>query len=324
MNAMSMTPESIAVNVQNFVRAETDAYFSRFVVLAGLGALQHRRTPTAIKDQDVVRMNRDTLYSAGVFDLGAGPVTITLPESKERFMSLQLIDEDHYTSAVIYDAGAHDVTKDLIGTRYVALILRMLVDPNDPDDVREVNLLQDAVRLEQGAVGSFEVPAWDTATLAAVRETLKYVAPAVPLGGERFGRRDQVDPMTHLIGTATGWGGNPSADAAYFPAFPKRNDGVTEHRLTVKDVPVDGFWSVSVYNRDGYFEENDENAYSVNNLTAVRDDDGSVTIQFGGDRTSARNHLPITPGWNYTARMYRPRQAILTGDWSFPEPQPVD
>ncbi len=55
------------------------------------------------------------------------------------------------------------------------------------------------------------------------------------------------------------------------------------YRLTVKDVPVDGFWSVSVYNKDGYFQKNARNAYSVNNVTAKPNADGSVTIQFGGD-----------------------------------------
>ena len=31
----------------------------------------------------------------------------------------------------------------------------------------------------------------------------------------------------------------------------------------MKDVPVDGFWSVSVYNAEGYFEPNDLNADSL-------------------------------------------------------------
>jgi hypothetical protein len=28
-------------------------------------------------------------------------------------------------------------------------------------------------------------------------------------------------------------------------------------------------------------------------------------------------------GWNYTVRMYRPRQELLDGAWTFPEAQPV-
>jgi hypothetical protein len=29
-------------------------------------------------------------------------------------------------------------------------------------------------------------------------------------------------------------------------------------------------------------------------------------------------------GWNYTARLYRPRSDILSGKWKFPEAQPAN
>jgi hypothetical protein len=68
----------------------------------------------------------------------------------------------------------------------------------------------------------------------------------------------------------------------------------------VKDVPVDAFWSVTVYNAEGYFQPNEYNAYSFNNITATKSADGSVTIQFGGCDGKIPNYLPITPRWNYT------------------------
>lgn len=96
------------------------------------------------------------------------------------------------------------------------------------------------------------------------------------------------------------------------------------YRLNVKDVPVDAFWSVSVYNAQGYFEKNAANAYSLNNLTAKKSSDGSITIQFGGCDNSASNCLPTVAGWNYTVRLYRPRAEILDGTWTFPQPQPIN
>ena len=48
-----------------------------------------------------------------------------------------------------------------------------------------------------------------------------------------------------------------------------------------------------------------------------------MTIQFGGCDGKNANCLPITPGWNYWVRFYRPRREILDGTYKFPEPQPV-
>ena len=93
--------------------------------------------------------------------------------------------------------------------------------------------------------------------------------------------------------------------------------------MTFKDVPVDGFWSISLYNDKGYFEKNSFNAYSLNNLTAKRNVDGSFTVQFGGCDGKIPNCLPITKGWNYTVRLYRPRKKILDGSWKFPEAKPA-
>jgi hypothetical protein len=134
-----------------------------------------------------------------------------------------------------------------------------------------------------------------------------------------FGSKERVDPVQHLLGTAAGWGGNPVTDAYYAGATPDRNDGKTAYRLTVKDVPVDGFWSISVYNKDGFFEKNDRGVYSLNNVTAKRDADGSVTVQFGNCDNAAGNCIPISPGWNYVVRLYRPRKEVLEGSWKFPE-----
>ncbi len=139
-----------------------------------------------------------------------------------------------------------------------------------------------------------------------------------------FGDVDQVDVVRHMIGTAGGFGGNAEADAICLSIFPEKNNGTTPYVLKVKDVSVErnGFWSISLYNGDGYFQKNDENAYSFNDITSKRGSDGSITIHFGGDPKQS-NYLPIMKGWNYTVRMYRPGKAILDGSWKFPRPVPA-
>lgn len=88
-------------------------------------------------------------------------------------------------------------------------------------------------------------------------------------------------------------------------------------------MPVDGFWSVSVYNAAGYFEKNPRNSYSVNNITGVPNADGSVTVRFGDFPDSVPNAIPTPEGWNVVVRLYRPRPEILTGAWALPELVPA-
>ncbi len=59
-----------------------------------------------------------------------------------------------------------------------------------------------------------------------------------------FGTRAEVDPVRHLIGAASAWGGNSDRDALYLTLVPPPNDGNTVYRLAVGRVPVDGFWSI--------------------------------------------------------------------------------
>lgn len=313
--------KSVRVTVENFVRAETDNYFAKFIREGSLGKFSHQRELIPIDKQSVIRMNRDTVYSQAIFDLDAGPVTITLPDSGKRFMAIQLVNQDHYTPEVIYRPGPHRLTRDLIGTRYFLALVRTFVIPGDKGDEQVVHRLQDAIKVEQHGSGSFESPAWDQESLTRMRDAVNSVVAANGgLNSSRmFGRKDEVDPIQHLMGTAAGWGGNPKSDAFYAGGAPDQNDGKTVYRLTVKDVPVDGFWSVSVYNKEGFFEKNSRNAYTLNNVTAKPNSDGSVTIQFGGCDGDTVNCLPITPGWNYIVRLYRPRKEILDGVWKLPE-----
>ncbi|MFN0129310.1 MAG: DUF1214 domain-containing protein [Verrucomicrobiales bacterium] len=319
----SAIADPVPVTALNFARAETDMYFSRFVARGGLGKFDHNRTPTPIDKQDVIRMNRDTLYSAVVFDLDAAPVTITLPDAGKRFMSLVLINEDHYVINTVYAPSSMTGTREQAGTGYVVALVRTFVNADDPADVQAANAAQDAVTIEQAKTGMFEVPQWDPVTHEKAREALLSLAALGGIQEPRFGRKDEVEPISWLLSTASGWGGNPQRDALYLPMFPRISDGRAAYALKVKDVPVDGFWSITMYDAKGFMFENGQEAYSLNNVTAKADADGTVSIQFGGAPKAASNFLPITPGWNYLVRLYRPRREILDGSWKFLEAQPV-
>ncbi|MGY6250734.1 DUF1254 domain-containing protein [Bosea thiooxidans] len=315
--------QSVPVNIDNFKRAETDFYMAKTVNAGGLGKFVHTRAPTPIDNQPVVRMNRDTLYSQALFDLDAGPVTITLPDAGKRFVSMQVISEDHYTPMVVYKPGRTTLTRDKVGTRYAFVAIRILVDPNDAKDLAQVHALQDAVKVDQKSAGTFEIPDWDLVQQKKIRDALEALSAASGSFTNAFGPKGKVDPIKHLLGTASGWGGNPDKDASYVSVTPAKNDGRTVYKLRVKEIPVDAFWSISVYDDKGFFQKNDDDAYSVNSITGKKSADGTLDIQFGGCDGKITNCLPITPGWNYTVRLYRPRAAILNGTWKMPEAQPA-
>lgn len=312
------------VTVDNFTRAESTRFFSGVVKRGGFGQFAHHRQLLPIDKQGVVRPNRDTLYSSAVFDLDAGPVTVTLPDAGDRYFSMIAIDEKQNTPGVVYKAGNYTFSKAQLGSRYVLLGVRTLVDPASPQDMKAAHALQDAVKVRQdGGPGHFQMPAWDPVSQNKVRTALLALASTVPDSRGMFGSDEQVEPVRHLIGSASAWGGNPEKDAFYLNITPKRNDGTTVHQLKVKDVPVDAFWSVSVYNEAGYFQQNQYGAYTLNNLTAKKADDGSVTVQFGGCDGETPNCLPTVPNWNYMIRLYKPQPEILDGAWKFPEASPL-
>jgi len=322
--AQSPSGTAVPVTVDNYNRAQSDAYFGLTIKAGAFGKFVPGRELAPIDRRLIIRPNRDTLYSLAVFDFDAGPVTVTLPDPGKRYMVMQVANEDQYTPAVLYGAGRHTLTKEGIGTRYGIVVVRMLVDPANPQDFQQIHALQDALTASQQSSGTFEIPNWDEASLKKVRAALLQLGETISDTRRMFGAAEhQVDPVRHLVGTALVWGGLPEKDALYLPVTPARNDGTTVHKLTVKDVPVGGFWSISVYNAEGYFQPNQYNAYSVNNITAKKGADGSVAIQFGGCDGKIPNCLPIIKGWNYTVRLFRPRPEVLDGTWKFPETQPV-
>ncbi|GAA3629174.1 DUF1254 domain-containing protein [Microlunatus ginsengisoli] len=273
----------VKVNVDNFVRAETDRMFAGIQFDAGgVNTFAHNRTPAPIDKQTVIRLNRDTLYSFAVTDISAG-ATLTVPETDGRYLSVMIVNRDHFINKVFHDPGTYELTAEEFDADYVLVAARTLVDPRDPDDVAKVAAIQDRLGLTARSARTFEMPEYDPASFDRTRGALLALAHDMDNFARSFGRRGEVDPVRHLIGTAAGWGGLPDTEATYVGVAPDLPVGEYELRIA-DDVPVDGFWSISVYNAAGYFEPNTADAYTINSIAAAREDDGSVVVRFGGGR----------------------------------------
>lgn len=318
--------ETVPVTLEQFSTAETHHMMKVAIdSLDSLGKWSHFRGFTPIDKQNVVRMNRDTLYSSLVLDL-TEPAILIKPDTQGRYQSLLVVNEAHFAKLTVYEPGEYKLTKEEMGSRYVAVIVRTLVDAEYPDDLAEAHRAQDGLRVRQKTKGRFEVPNWDPVALGKMREALKILGNYLPDRDNAFGVSiEHVDPIAHLISTADTWGGWEPQNAAYRNYVPRNNDGNTPYTVTLENVPArkDAFWSISVYNEDGYFQKNEYDKYVVNSRKAKADEDGAVTIHFGGDPTQP-NFLPIMPGWNYMLRIYLPQTPYFEGTWKAPEAQPIE
>jgi hypothetical protein len=309
------------VTVDNFVQAETNRMMVNLMHAAGgINAWHHNRLPTPLDQQTVVRMNRDTLYSFAVVDLSGGAV-LTMPDGGDRYTSLMVVNEDHYINRVFHTAGEHHLSTADFDTRYVLLAMRVFMDPVDPDDVAAANLIQDGLAIAAPSAEPLALLDVDQESFAAMRSAAVELGRFMPDYSGAFGARAGVDSLKHFIGTATGWGGLPEQEAFYVNVDPGLPVG--EYRIVVRDVPVDGFWSISLYNSDGHFEAGDAGACSVNQVTAVKEHDGSIVVHLGGCGDGGSNCLRIMDGWNYTVRLYQPRPDVSDGTWTFPSAEPL-
>jgi len=284
VSILSLLPSAIAaqndqpviVNVDNFARAETAAQFDRMLEYSGgINQWFHIPQPTPLDQQTVIRMNRDTLYSSVIVDISKGAI-LTIPDSGERYMSVMVVNEDHYINEVFHKPGKHTLTLEEYGTPFVLIAARTLVNASDPADIKQANALQEQLKIDAASARPYTHPTYDQESYQAIIKPLAELGRGVPDARRTFGRKEDVSEVRHLLATAWGWGGLPEYEAYYLNVEPDLPVGAYE--ITVKDVPVDAFWSISVYNKEGFFQENEYDAYSVNNISGTPDADGSFTI----------------------------------------------
>jgi hypothetical protein len=105
-------------------------------------------------------------------------------------------------------------------------------------------------------------------------------------------------------------------------------DGRHSYEITFapgQEPPVNGFWSLTLYNEHHFFHPNDLKRYSLGtkNKSLKRNADGSLTLYAGTkspgtDRES--NWLPAPNGhFSLYIRSYWGKQAILDGSWQPPK-----
>jgi hypothetical protein len=308
------------VTDENYAQAESEIIFAGYVqrIAAatgtnGMGVWLHLREGADPKDRTIMRINFDTLYSFAIVDLTEDAV-LTMPETNGRYQSAWFITDEHYNPMAFIEPGTYTLTQEDMGSRYVMVGMRTQVNVADPADLAIVHEIQDQLILEQKDTGEYSPSAdWDMEEVLAMRAKYEALGKAERLTSEQmFGKKGEVPLKEHNAGAAMGWGGLTAERAVYPTIFSKSAEPQT---LTLKDVPAGAFWSVTVYDAEG-FPQGD--VYNINSAFAVPEDDGSVIIHFGGDK-GAVNYMDIFDIWEVSLRIYEPTEAYFNGEWVMPE-----
>jgi hypothetical protein len=184
----------------------------------------------------------------------------------------------------------------------------------DPNDLAVVHAIQDQLKIEQADKGSFEPSGnWDMEEVLAMRAKYAEIGKVEGVTSETmFGKKGERPLKDHNVGTAMGWGGLTPERAVYPSIY---GESLEPQKLTLKDVPTEAFWSITVYDAEGYPQGD---VYNINSAFAVPGKDGSFTIHFGGDK-DAVNYMDIFEGWNIALRIYEPTETYFNGEWVMPE-----
>ena len=209
----------------------------------------------------------------------------------------------------------------------IARMKRIGLEPGKSFDITKVDATTRKA-IEDAPTQGLKLMAWKLPTLARVANHWSMNTDTMGVYGTYYLKR--------AIVAQAGLGANLPEDAIYPLSVGDENgkplDGANKYTIRfAKDAvpPVDAFWSVTLYDNEGFQVANPANRFAVSSwMPFKRDADGSLTLYIqnanpGSDHEA--NWLPAPKGpFNLTMRLYAPKSEALTGVWNPPTIKSVD
>lgn len=303
----------------------------------------------------VVRSNNDTYYTGGFIYLAEGPVKLSSAfHDPNRFYSFQLMDEKNCNfHNIIRPEGEYylyygNKPADLPAEQLIeapSLIVGVItrVEVKNKYDSADVEMAQKifyGLDITGPEIKEFPqldlLSSFDETVANRALQMMDSVFATKPIR-EIIATADmlpeQISYLEHAAATKNAWGAPVAEHSTYETIFFDENGeelfgykGI--YTLTMEEPEVEAFWSLTVYDteRGGYFHPNDDDRYHINNTTAVRNTDGTITFTF---KTSCEdgdiNCIPVPEGqFDIALRYYLPGKKLIAGEWTAPNPTLLD
>jgi hypothetical protein len=176
--------------------------------------------------------------------------------------------------------------------------------------------------LESAPGDALKLMAWKTSSLSRVENGWSMNTDTMGVYGNYYLKRAIIAQL--------GLGANLPEDAIYplnlADGAGKPLDGASGYVLHFEKgatPPVNAFWSITLYDAEGYQVANSLNRFAVSSWMPFKyNPDGSLDLYFQNTSPGADNEanwLPAPKGpFNLTMRLYSPRSEALTGHWNPP------
>jgi hypothetical protein len=203
----------------------------------------------------------------------------------------------------------------------IALMKRIGIEVGKSFDIDKVD---PAVKkaLERAPRGAQELMRWKIASLAKVVNAWSMNTDTMGVYGNYYLKRAIISQL--------GLGANLPEDAIYpmnlGDESGKPLDGANKYTIHFDKAaipPVNAFWSITLYDQEGYQVANSLNRFAVSSwMPFTYNQDGSLDLYFQNESPGAdkeANWLPAPKGsFNLTMRLYAPKSEALTGKWNPP------